>query len=337
MSRKRPPTMSDIAKLAGVSRTTVSFVLNNVNDNGIPEETKEKVRTAARELGYRPNVAARLLRMNRSQTIGFITDEIASTPFAGNIIKGAQDAAWANDKVLMIINTNNNPKIKEQAVEMMLERRVEGIVYAAWYHQAVDPLLASGEAPLVLVDCYSEDRSLPSVVPDEVSGGRTATEALIRRGHERIGFINLRPGIPATIGRLKGYKQALAAHDLAFDESLVLYHDGTVGGGYRLAAELLRRPDRPTAIFCGNDRLAMDAYDAIKELGLRIPDDIAVVGFDNQEIIAARLRPPLSTVALPHYEMGQWAVNHLIEHAEGGEIAPVQHTIDCPYVERESI
>ena len=99
----------------------------------------------------------------------------------------------------------------------------------------------------------------------------------------------------------------------------------------------MQASDPPTAIFCGNDQIAMGAYEALKELGLRIPEDVAVVGFDNQELIAAHLRPPLSTIALPHYEMGQWAVNYLIEQAERGEIIPVQHTIGCPYVERGSV
>jgi LacI family transcriptional regulator len=104
-----------------------------------------------------------------------------------------------------------------------------------------------------------------------------------------------------------------------------------------VAAELMRMPNHPTALFCGNDQTAMGAYEALKERGLRIPEDVAVVGFDNQELIAAHLRPALSTVALPHYEMGRWAVGHLVEHAEHGEASPTRHTIGCPYVERESV
>lgn len=336
-TRRRSPTIGDVARLAGVSPTTVSFVLNDVTGRGISERTSSRVRESARELRYRPNATAKLLRENRSHAIGFITDEIASTPFAGDVIKGAQEAAWEGGKILTIVNTGKNPKIEESAVEMMLERRVEGIIFAAMYHQAVEPPAGSSEVPVVLLDCYSEDGTWTSVVPDEVSGGRTATEVLLAKGHERIGFINLRPGVPATIGRLEGYKQALAARGLAFDGALVSYGDGTADSGYTRAAELMRVSDPPTAIFCGNDPTAMGAYEALKELGLRIPDDVAIVGFDNQELIAAHLRPPLSTIALPHHEMGRWAVNHLIEQAEYGEMARVQHTIGCPYVERASV
>jgi LacI family transcriptional regulator len=296
-----------------------------------------RVEASARELRYRPNATAKLLRANRSDAIGFITDEIASTPFAGDIIKGAQEAAWTDGKILVIVNTDKNQTIEESAVEMMLERRVEGIIYAAMYHRAVEPPPNSREAPVILLNCYSEDRSWASVVPDEVSGGRTATEILLSKGHQRVGFINLPLGIPATVGRLEGYKRALEAHDLTFDESLITYGDGTASSGYQRAADLMRFPDPPAALFCGNDQVAMGAYEALKEAGLRIPEDVAVVGFDNQELIATQLRPALSTVALPHYEMGRWAVNYLIEQAQHGEIKPLQHTIACPYVGRESV
>jgi len=322
-----------VARLAGVSPTTVPFVLNDVAGSGISQATSTRVRASARELRYRPNATARLLRTNRSYAIGFVTDEIASTPFAGDVIKGAQEAG----KILMIVNTGENREIEESAVGMMLERRVEGLIHAAMYHRAVTPPSDFREVPTVLLNCYSEGGSWSSVVPDEVLGGRTATEVLLCKGHRRVGFINLSPGIPAATCRLEGYKQALDAHGLAFHSSLVRYGDGTADGGYRYATELMRVGDPPTAIFCGNDPTAMGAYEALKELGLRIPEDVAVVGFDNHELIAAHLRPALSTVALPHYEMGRWAVGHLIEQSEHGIATTTQHAIGCPYIERESV
>jgi LacI family transcriptional regulator len=335
--KRRSPTIGDVARLAGVSPTTVSFVLNEVAGSGISEATTTRVRATARELRYRSNATAKLLRTDRSHTIGFVTDEIASTPFAGDVIKGAQEAAWEAGKILMIVNTGENREIEESGVGMMLERRVEGIIHAAMYHRAVEPPAACREVPTVLLNCFAEDGSWPSVVPDEVSGGRTATDVLLSRGHERVGFINLPPGLPAAVGRLKGYQRALEARRLPFDESLVRDGDGTARSGYRLAAGLMRAPDPPTAIFCSNDQTAMGAYEVLKEQGLRIPEDVAVVGFDNQELIAAHLRPTLSTVALPHYEMGRWAVEYLIDRAARGETPPTRHAIDCPYVRRESV
>ena len=337
MRKWRSPTIGDVARLAGVSPTTVSFVLNDVVGSGISEPTRMRVRASAREIRYRPNATARLLRTDRSHAIGFVTDEIASTPFAGDVIKGAQEAAWEAGKILMIVNTGENREIEESAVGMMLERRVEGIIHAAMYHRAVDPPADCREVPTVLLNCYSEDGSWTSVAPDEVSGGRTATDVLLSRGHERVGFINLPPGLPAAVGRLQGYKRALEDRGLPFDDSLVRNGDGTARSGYRLAARLMRAPDPPTAIFCGNDQTAMGAYEALKERGLRIPEDVAVVGFDNQELIAVHLRPALSTVALPHHEMGRWAVEYLIDRSARGETPPTRHAIGCPYVGRESV
>ena len=188
--------------------------------------------------------------------------------------------------------------------------------------------------------CIRDSASLPSVVPDEVDGGRRATELLLARGHRRIGFINNFDPVPATLGRLAGYKQALAAYGLPFDERLVVEGESLARGGHDCALELMQRPERPTALFCFNDRMAMGAYDALRKLGLSIPDDVAVMGFDNQEIVAAHLYPALTTMELPHYQMGQWAIGELlrlIAHGEPADAPPVQHKIACPVIERDSV
>jgi LacI family transcriptional regulator len=336
--KTKKPSMYDVARLAGVSQTTVSFVVNDVADSNIPQETKDRIWTAVRELGWRPNALARGLTLQRSHTIGFISDEIATTPHAGKIIQGAQDAAWATNKLLLVINTGRNAAIEHDAVEMLLERQVDGLIYATMYHRPVSLPRAIRQVPVVLLDCYVEDRSLPSVVPDEVQGGRTATEALLQKGHRRIGFINNVDPIPATFGRLEGYKQALAAHDVPFDRRMVCAQISDGAGGYQGAMELMQRPDPPTALFCFNDTIAMGAYDALRKLGLAIPDDVAVVGFDNLELIAAHLYPPLSTLELPHYAMGQWAVQYLLDHADSAsDPAPMQQKLACPFISRSSV
>ena len=330
--------MTDVARHAGVSQTTVSFVLNNVEHANIPQETQDRIWAAIKELGYRPNALARGLRLQRSHLIGLISDEVATTPFAGQIIQGAQDAAWDSKKMLLVINTARRTEIETAAVEMLLEQQVEGIIYTTMYHRPVTPPPALTQVPAVLLDCYTQDRSLPSVVPDEVQGGRAATEVLLRKGHRRIGFINDNEAIPATVGRLEGYKQALATYGIPFDNTLVHVFADMVTGGYEGGLALMRLPEPPTAIFCYNDRTAMGVYDALKTLRLSIPQDVAVVGFDNMELIASYLRPQLSTFELPHYQMGQWAVQYIVEH--GGPVpdpAPPQHTIICPYIERSSV
>ena len=336
-SRKRLPTMADIARLTGLSRTTVSFVLNNhPSAASIPTETKERVLETAKKLSYRPNSAAKSLNTNQTHTIGFITDEIALHPHAVNVIRGAQDVAWANKKLLLIVNTGSDAAVQETAIEMLLERQVEGIIYAAMYHQEIALPANMYEGTAVLLDCFCADRSLPSVVPNELQGGRTATEILLSKGHRRIGFLNDVHPIPASFGRLEGYKQALKAYAIPFDERLVCFNINEATGGYQGAMELMHLPEPPTAIFCFSDFMAMGAYEALRTLGISIPDDVAVVGFDNNELIAAQLSPALSTIQLPHYEMGKWAIEYLLEHSHK-VLPPIQHIIDCPYIERQSV
>lgn len=333
-------TMQDVAQRAGVSQSTVSFVINATPGITIAEDTKQRVRKAVKELGYRPNAIAQNLRTRRSDSIGFITDGIAITPYAGRIFEGAQDAAWESGKVLLLVNTKGQGDLERAAANMLLERQVEGLIYATVYHHAVNLVPDLRGIPTVLLDCFVADHSLPSVVPDEVQGGYHATRTLIQAGHRRIGFLNNIDPIPATSGRLEGYQQALAEAGITFDPALTRTDFSDQGGGYRSTLDLLRTTGdrRPTGLFCFNDRMAMGAYDALRQEGLQVPQDVAVVGFDNQEIISAGLQPPLSTMALPHYEMGAWAVNYLIG-AGSGPAPPdaVQHRIACSYVPRASV
>jgi LacI family transcriptional regulator len=338
-TKKRTVTMMDVARQAGVSQTTVSFVLNNNETPNIPDETRQKVLDAAAELGYRPNAMAQGLRMKRSGIIGFITDEIAITPFAGKIFEGAQDVAWENGKILILVNTKANSKLENTAIDLLLGRQVEGIIYATMYHRPVKLPAVLRDIPTVLLDCYVKDRQMPSVVPDEYKGGYTATKYLLDKGHRRIGFINNIHDIPATLGRLEGYKAALEEADIPYDSELIYRDESIQEGGYRGALHLLQQENRPRALFCFNDRMAMGAYDAIRKLGLSIPEDVAVMGFDNQDIIAAHLYPALSTMELPHYQMGTWAARHLVEiisdadHKNPGQ----QHKIECLLIERASV
>jgi LacI family transcriptional regulator, galactose operon repressor len=335
--RQRRATIVDVARRAGVSQTAVSFVLNNVENVNIREDTRARIREAVQELGYRPNMVAQGLRSSRSHSIGFLTADVASHQVAGDMLRGAQDAAWEHGMVLIIVNTGGDARVTAAAIDMMLHRQVEGILYAYRYHDVVEPPKSIFEVPAVLVDCFSADRSLPSVVPDEVDAGRVVTDLLLRKGHRRIGMINVDFGVPAATGRLAGYRLALEQHGVPFDDALVRHGDGHAEKGYDLTRELIQVQDPPTALFCGNDRTAMGAYDALKELGLRIPDDLAVVGFDNQEIISAHLRPPLTTMQLPYYEMGRWAVEYVLtSDADLESGAQTQHRLPCPLILRSS-
>jgi LacI family transcriptional regulator len=331
-------TIRSVAKQAGVSTTTVSLVMNKVETPTISAETRQRVLEAARELDYRPSASAQHMRTQKSGLIGFVSDVVATTPFAVDMIRGAQEAAWQQGKVLLILNTENKPNIEQRAIEILVERRVEGLIYAAMYHQAVTPPMVIHKVPTVLLDCYCEDRSLPSVVPDEFVAAKTATQILLQKGHRRIGFMNHVAPQPATVDRPQGYRQALAAFGVPFDENLVRSAWCDSQGGYQCAMELMKLPDPPTALFCFNDQMAMGAYDALRKLSLRIPEDVAVIGIDNLELIAAYLYPPLSTMALPHFEMGVWATEYLLKMITEPDTinTALQHKIECKFVERAS-
>jgi LacI family transcriptional regulator len=210
------------------------------------------------------------------------------------------------------------------------------------FHRPVELPPEIGQVPIVLANCFDVERTYTSVVPHEFSGGYAAAHRLLTAGHRKIGFINLgtpdtgRPPTAAATGRLAGFKQALEEFDVPYDENLIRYTNQSPQANYQLAMELLQMPSPPTAIFCGNDRTALGVYGACSHLGLRIPQDIAVIGFDNHKDIVESLWPPLTTVQLPHYEMGQWAVEYLMSPRVGTE-PPVQHEIICELVERESV
>jgi LacI family transcriptional regulator len=334
--RAHPVTLREVAEAAGVSTATVSLVVNKKKSARIAEETRQRVKDAIRTLGYRPNAMAKTLVSGTSRFIGLVADGVATTPFAGQIIHGAQDEAWKHGYALLIANTEGNDELEQDAIQMMLEYKVRGILYSTWFHRHTDIPAPLREADFVLVNCFSREPGARAVVPDEVQGGRSATEILLRHGHRRIAFINATIPAPAKDGRLQGYREALETAGVPFDPELVMEAYPDQEGGYGATGALLRRD--VTAVYCYNDRMAMGLYDGLRERGLSIPDDIAVVGFDNQEVIAAHLRPPLSTVSLPHYELGAAGVRMLLELEGAPEMAADGVAkMHCPTVERTSV
>ncbi|GGJ31863.1 LacI family DNA-binding transcriptional regulator [Paenarthrobacter histidinolovorans] len=338
--------IKDVAVAAGVSVTTVSHVLNEVSYARISRETRDKVRTAAEALGYGPNRLAQALRTQRTGMLGLVSEEIATTPHAGRIILGADEAAKARGYNLMIINTPGSASLESRQadVQALLERRVDGILYATMYHRNVELPDNLGNVPSVLVDSVAIGGNITAVVPDEDGGARAAVGALLDAGHTRVGFINNTDDVPATRQRLQAFRAMLTEAGLDGEAAPVESEVSEVQGGYEAAKRILSRGDRadiPTALFCYNDRMAMGAYRAAAELGLNIPADLSVVGFDDQELIAANLYPGLTTVALPHYEMGAWATEHLIDAIEGKEdlsLMALHPTIlGCPLVRRDSV
>ncbi|MFC0042246.1 LacI family DNA-binding transcriptional regulator [Actinomadura rayongensis] len=331
-ARRRPVTMREVASAAGVSVATVSLVINDKKTARIGEATRQRVWAAIRDLGYRPNAMAKNLVQGDSRFIGLVADAIATTPFAGQIIHGAQDEAWKHGYVLLVANTEGNDDAEAEAIAMMLEHKVRGIVYSTWYHRPIEVPGSLAETDFVLVNCFADAPGVRAVVPDEVSGGRAAAELLLARGHRRIAFVNTTTPSPAREGRLRGHREALAAAGIAFDPALVLDARPDQAGGYAVTGDVLARD--VTAVCCHNDRVAMGLYDGLRDRGLRVPGDVAVVGFDNQEVIAAHLRPALSTVALPHYDLGAVGLRVLLGLDDPGD---GRVALACPPVERDSV
>jgi LacI family transcriptional regulator len=339
MDHRRPSTIKDVASLAGVSTTTVSHVLNEVPGKRINGETRDRVKLAADQLSYSPNRVAQGLRLQRTHTFGFVSDAIGATPYAGLTILGAQRAAAEKGSLLMFMNSGLDPELEEREIRALLDRRVDGIIYASDYHRQVTLPPSIRRTAAVLLDATTQDPSISSVVPDEVGGALDAVRELAMHGHREIGFLNDRDDIPATRLRQAGFMRGLEEIGVPFRSDMMISEQANSAGGYRAALRLLDRPDRPTALFCFNDRTAMGAYQAAADLGLRIPDDLSIVGFDNQENIADGLLPGLTTMALPHYEMGQWAVRTLIDLVDSRfqQPAPQVVTLPCPLVRRASV
>ena len=233
-----------MAAAAGVSVTTVSHVLNDVAYARVGVETRERVHEAAQRLGYGPNRLAQALRTQRSGMIGFISEEIATTPHAGRIILGAEETARARGYNLMIINSTSTSSqdSRESDVADLLDRQVDGILYATMYHRKLAVPKNLVGLPAVLVDSEDISHTVSSVIPDEIGGARSAVQTLIDAGHTRIGMLNNTDDVPATHSRLRAFKDTLADAGLPFHEELVQSEHSEVPGGYQAALRLLKPP-----------------------------------------------------------------------------------------------
>jgi LacI family transcriptional regulator len=327
--------MADVGRLAGVSATTVSFVLNENSGQTISAETRQRVLDAVAELDYRPNRMARGLRTKRTATIGFVTDEIAGDPFAGATILGAHEVAWAQGSLLLVVNTTRDQRIVTEVVEDLIDRRVDAMIFAVVGTRRIAVPQALKGVPAVLLNGYVGDGLLPSVLPDEIAGGRSAARMLLDAGHRRIVYLTGQAGLWPTRGRLRGFREAVADAGLEPADQPVLRGNYRADSGYQLTRHLLAEGPPPTAIMCGNDRMAIGVYLALSEAGLRVPDDVSVVGYDDQVDLAADISPPMSTIRMPYYQMGRWAAQQAVSGLIG--TLPPRTYLPCPAVPRGSV
>ena len=343
-------TMKEIAQRIGVSVSTVSLVLNGRDEGRVKTGVAAEVRRTARELGYKSNPLARSLRTGKTRILGFVSEEVATTPYAGGIILGAQDAASRLGYMLLTVNTDGRAN-EDDEIATLKRYGVDGFMYAKMSNRYVDVPAALGDYPLVLVDAIDRAGRIPSIEPDEFRIAYDATMRLVNAECERIAYIGCSASMVAQDGRLAGYRRALEDAGRTFDESLVANVLNN-GPALRAVEELFDRRS-PDGFFCFNDARAWYVYECAARRGLTVGRDVSVVGVDNHRIFAETLEPQLTTVELPHYEMGYWAACKLVSLIEkrdpsGFEVpdttAPLPPfdganpaKVHCTLIEKESV
>ncbi|MFC7729659.1 substrate-binding domain-containing protein [Actinomadura keratinilytica] len=272
--------------------------------------------------------------------IGLVTDEIASSPFAGQLLRGAVETAWDRDHLVLTVDSGGDPDKEAAAVAELLDRRVDGIIYAAMSLRRVTVPAGLRRTRAVLANCLAEDGSLPTVIPAERAGGRAAATVLLEAGHRRIALVGGLDDI-ASAERLRGFREALRGAGLTAAPDWIVRTGGEISAGYQGGMRLLDGAPadrRPTGIVCYNDRVAAGVLHAAARCGLRVPEDVSVVGYDDQEHMASFLDPPLTTVALPHRAMGETAMRLLLDAVDAGETPPATvRRLKCHLVSRASV
>jgi LacI family transcriptional regulator len=344
-------TLAQVALEAGVAVSTASLVLSGRGaDVRISEAAQTRVREAALRLGYRPNAVSVGLRKGHTSTLGFVSDSVASSRLAGEMIKGAIEAARDRGFMVFVGETGGNATLERQLLDTMFDRQVDGVVLASMLTHDRDLPAEIDRTPAVLLNISgTATTTLPIVLPAEHQAGRDAAQALVEAGHRDIHLVGAGPGIDdvrtissAANARLAGILEVLGESHLAPASGHVITQ-WLPPEGHRAVTQLLSEHPHPGALICFNDRLAMGAYQALQNHGLRIPEDVSIVSFDDASI-AGWLRPGLTTFALPHRAMGKRAADLLIDLVEHGRLTPQSppgnvgvHYVPLPMRRRESL
>ena len=302
------PTIRDVAQRAGVSQTTVSYVLNDTRY--VSPATEARIRIAIKELDFKPNYIARSLRAKCTLTVGMIVSDITN-PFYADIVRGAQDVLSTKHYSLILCNTDEAPVRELETLTLLRQKKVDGLI-AVVTGANVDAFSEASDTglPIVLVDRCLPGDHLCTVLADDEHGAYQATQHLLQLGHRRIGVILGRVGISTSEHRRKGYEAALREAGVAIDPALLQTGHSTVAGGAAAAKALLDLTPPPTAIFATNNLMTVGLFVTIKQRHLRCPEDVAVVGFDDMVWLSV-FSPALTTVAQPSYELGKKAAELL--------------------------
>ena len=323
-----PVTLKELARRAGVHPSTISRVANQDPSLRIAPETRERIETLLRETGYRPNGVARGLKLRQTFVLAVVIPDVTN-PFFAALFRGVEDGAIGRGFNVLLCNTDGSPDRQRSHLQALLARRVDGVILASSVLK--DPSvhwLRQERTPHVLVNRFSEEGADTFVGADDVVGARLATAHLAEMGHRRIGHLAGRPTVSTGLMRRRGYLAELESRGLGSDPALIAESGYTEEGGARAAERLLSLPNRPTALFAVTDMTAIGAYSAARRLGLRIPEDVAIAGY-NDIPLASRLEPGLTTVRVPMQEFGAAAARLLIEQISSGE-APTRRVIFNP-------
>lgn len=328
--------LRDVATAAGVSISTVSAVLNGRTLNRYPESTQERVRQAARAVGYRPNNLARDLRSTRTRLIGMVSDLITTTPYAHQLVEGAQAVAAASGHMLVVVSTGREAGDPWASAQALRDYRVQGIVFASMTQRAIELPAESLALPVVLANERDVEDRHPAVIGDEKLASHTATQHLISAGHGAITYLGFAgEGLLGPTLRQQGYEEAMGGANLK--PRVVVGSTFTTRAARTAMADHLAGSDRPTAVVCANDQLAMGVYQAAQARRLQIPRDLSVVGYGDWRLLAEELDPPLTTMAIPYAQIGATAVDLLIRRLDGSEILPGPHVLPMELIERDSV
>ncbi len=326
-------TIKDIAKMANVSYGTVSRALNN--KYGVKKETRERVLAVSAKMGYSANGIARGLVKKATCTIGLVIPDILN-PFYPGVARGIEDKALKSGYSVFFCNTNHDKKREIQSLKLLAQKRVDGIILAPGLEAPNIPeSLTNGNIPIVHICRRYIDPSKSFVVIDDERGGFLATKHLIEQGYKKIGFIGAKDQALYLDERFEGYKQAFQKFGLQIDKRYIYSSDFQRQTGYRIVRKMLADGDYPRAIFAENDILAMGVIQAIREAGLSIPDDIAVVGFDDIPF-AAFPEVQLTTIRQPKHEMGEIAVSILLDQMSGCNAEPRKVILEPRLIVRKS-
>ena len=327
----------EIAQKTGYSVSTVSRVLHDQsNKYKISEDTKQAVRKAADELGYRPNMLARGLRLNQTHEVGVVVPDI-SNPFFATLVKSMAGELRKTGYSIFVCDADENTKLEAESLQILLEKKVDGLILApVGLESAHLKKVAQSNIPFILVDRSFEELAVDSVSVDNFRGAYLAVQHLIREGHKHIAFIQGLPGTYVNEGRLQGYKRALLDAKIPVDEKLIAGEDFRNYNGYLETKLLLKLPTPPTAIFTAGDLIAMGALEALREEQRRVPQDISLVTFDDPSF-ATYLSPALTAVAQPVDKMGEIAVKLLFRRMRTPEGEPKKILLEPQLIVRDSV